>query len=74
MNRLETILAEAEVRMVNIAFENLNNLGNLSAVLSRFPSPNAGYCYDSCRHFNFSPDIDLLKAIRPPFDGAAFAG
>ena len=61
MSRLETILAESEKRTVNVAFENLNNLDNLSAMLSRFPSPNAGYCYDSCHHFNFSPDIDLLK-------------
>lgn len=61
MSRLETILAESEKRTVNAAFENLNNLDNLSAMLSRFPSPNAGYCYDSCHHFNFSPGIDLLK-------------
>lgn len=61
MSRLETILAESEKRTVNVAFENLNNLDNLSAMLSRFPSPNAGYCYDSCHHFNFSYDIDLLK-------------
>ncbi len=61
MSRLETILAESEKRTVNVAFENLNNLDNLSAMLSRFPSPNAGYCYDSCHHFNFSPDIGLLK-------------
>ena len=61
MNRLETILAESEKRTVNAAFENLNNLDNLSAMLSRFPSPNAGYCYDICHHFNFSHGIDLLK-------------
>lgn len=62
MSRLETILAESEKRTFNVAFEYLNNLDNLSAMLSRFPSPNAGYCYDSCHHFNFSPDIDLLKS------------
>ena len=61
MSRLETILAESEKRTFNVAFENLNNLDNLSAMLSRFPSPNAGYCYDSCHHFNFSHGIDLLK-------------
>lgn len=61
MSRLEAILAESEKRTVNVAFENLNNLDNLSAMLSRFPSPNAGYCYDSCHHFNFSHGIDLLK-------------
>ena len=61
MSRLETILAESEKLTVNVDFENLNNLDNLSAMLSRFPSPNAGYCYDSCHHFNFSPGIDLLK-------------
>ena len=36
MSRLETILAESEKRTVNVAFENLNNLDNLSAMLSRF--------------------------------------
>ena len=59
MNRLEALLAEAEEKTVNVAFENLNNLGNLSLVLDRFPS--AGFCYDSCHHINFAPDADLLK-------------
>lgn len=61
IKRLEDIIAEAEEKNIQIAFENLNNLSNLALVLGRFKSKNVGYCYDSCHHINYAPDDDLLK-------------
>ena len=31
------------------------------AVLRKFQSPNIGFCYDSCHHTNYAPDVDLLS-------------
>lgn len=61
MKRLEIIIEEAEKYDIQIAFENLSNIQNLTLVLSSFPSPNVGYCYDSCHHINYAPNDDLLK-------------
>ncbi|MDD5936689.1 MAG: TIM barrel protein [Clostridiales bacterium] len=60
MERLDRIITEAENHSIKIAFENLNNIKNLAFVLGSFPSKNVGYCYDSCHHINYAPNIDLL--------------
>ena len=61
LERLEIIVREAEKHGVQIAFENLRNIKNLSLVLNSFQSKNVGYCYDSCHHINYAPNDDLLK-------------
>lgn len=61
IQRLEKIIDMAESKDIRIAFENLNNLNNLSLVLKTFSSKNVGYCYDSCHHFNYAKNIDLLS-------------
>ena len=59
-DRLTAVCERAEKYGVNIAFENLRNIANLSQVLDRFDAPHIGFCYDSCHHFNYAPDADLL--------------
>lgn len=59
-NRLERIIHKAEDKAVQIAFENLDNIANLDMVLNLFPSKYVGYCYDSCHHQNYAPNLDLL--------------
>lgn len=59
--RLDRIIDKAGSLDVNIAFENLRNVGNLSSVLDRVTFSHVGYCYDSCHHINYAPDTDLLK-------------
>lgn len=61
IKRLENIIGKAEEKNIQVAFENLNNVCNLSLVLSTFESKNVGYCYDSCHHINYAPNDDLLK-------------
>lgn len=61
LKRLGAIIAEAEKRDVQIAFENLTNIQNLELVLSSFRSKNVGYCYDSCHHSNYAPKEDLPR-------------
>lgn len=59
--RLRQIVHEAENGGVKIAFENLNNIQNLAFVLDSFRSEYVGFCYDSCHHINYAPEVDLLK-------------
>lgn len=61
MKRLEKIVHKAEDKEIQIAFENLQNLNNLNIVLDTFQSNYVGFCYDSCHHQNYAPDIDLLN-------------
>ncbi len=61
IERLKAIVSQAENKKIQIAFENLTNINNLTFVLKTFTSKYVGYCYDSCHHINYSPDIDLLK-------------
>lgn len=61
LERLERIIHSAETSNVKIAFENVNNVQNLMLVLKKFQSPNVGFCYDSCHHTNFAPNVDLLS-------------
>lgn len=61
MERLSILINEAEKYKIKIAFENLNNIRNLSLTLNSFKSENVGFCYDSCHHINYAPDIDLLE-------------
>ncbi|MGN0972621.1 MAG: sugar phosphate isomerase/epimerase family protein [Aristaeellaceae bacterium] len=60
MERLRKLVALAEDREVQLAFENLRNLRNLSLVLESFPSRYVGFCYDSCHHQNCAAGADLL--------------
>lgn len=61
IRRLEIIIHKAEEKNVSVAFENLCNVHNLALVLETFPSPKAGFCYDSCHHVNYAPKENLLK-------------
>lgn len=61
MERLGEIIFEAENKEIQIAFENLGNIDNLTLVLDSFRSKYAGYCYDSCHHKNYAPGDELLK-------------
>ena len=61
IERLRAIISEAESKEIQIAFENLRNINNLSLVLDSFHSRYVGYCYDSCHHKNYAPNDDLLK-------------
>ncbi len=61
MKRLEIIFERAEKNGVDIAFENLRNIRNLSAVMDSYPLSFVGFCYDSCHHANYAPDTPLLQ-------------
>lgn len=68
--RLDRIIDRAGELGVNVAFENLRNIHNLSSVLDRVNCSHVGFCYDSCHHINHAPHTDLpalygnrLKAI-----------
>ena len=61
MKRLNTIITEAENKKIQIAFENLNNIKNVTSVLDSFRSEYVGFCYDSCHHENYASGIDLLN-------------
>lgn len=63
MERLRALIFEAENKGIQIAFENLRNLNNLTLVLHTFDSKYVGYCYDSCHHKNYAPNDDLLKCF-----------
>ena len=60
LERLRKIVAEAEDKEIQIAFENLRNISNLTLVLNLFCSKYVGYCYDSCHHKNYIADKNLL--------------
>lgn len=61
MERLKTIVAQAEEYNVIVAFENLGNIQNLELVMNTIQTINAGFCYDSCHHINYAPNCDLLE-------------
>ena len=61
IERLRAIITEAENKEIQIAFENLRNIDNLTLVLDLFHSRYVGYCYDSCHHKNYAPNEELLK-------------
>lgn len=60
LNRMERLVDRAELLGVNIALENLQNTQNLAAVFGAIDSPNLGFCYDCCHHYNDAPEVDLL--------------
>ncbi|MBQ7057975.1 MAG: sugar phosphate isomerase/epimerase [Firmicutes bacterium] len=60
-DRLDRIIERAGMLNVHVAFENLRNIHNLTSVLDRVTISHVGYCYDSCHHMNYAPDINLLK-------------
>ena len=59
-DRLDQIIDRAGDLDIQIAFENLRNVRNLSSVLNRVKFTHVGYCYDSCHHFNYATGTDLL--------------
>lgn len=61
MERLRYIIVQAENKEIQIAFENLGNIRNLTRVLNSFDSKYVGYCYDSCHHINYVPNMNLLE-------------
>lgn len=61
MRRLEALVSEAEKRKIQLAFENLRNIRNLTWTLDMFSSKWVGICYDSCHHANYAPDVHLLE-------------
>lgn len=61
MERIQKIISLAEDDQVQIAFENLKNISNLTLVLNSFSSKQIGYCYDSCHHKNYASDTDLIS-------------
>jgi len=61
MERLSAIILKAENKEIQIAFENLGNISNLTFGLESFNSKYVGYCYDSCHHKNYAPNTELLK-------------
>ena len=63
-DRLDRIIDRAGALGVHVAFENLRNIHNLTAVLDRVTLSHVGYCYDSCHHMNYAPDTDLLELYR----------
>lgn len=60
ITRLKNLVERAEEKNIQIAFENLANIHNLDQVLEMFQSKKVGFCYDSCHHQNYAPDVDLL--------------
>ena len=60
-DRLTQLADRAGELGVQVAFENLRNVHNLARALERQPFPHVGYCYDSCHHVNYAPDLDLLE-------------
>lgn len=60
MQRLESITNKAEEFSVNIAFENLGNMNNVTHVLDTINSKRVGFCYDSCHHANYTSEADWL--------------
>lgn len=77
-DRLDRIIDRAGALGVQVAFENLRNLRNLTAVLSRVTFPHVGFCYDSCHHVNYAAGLDLpglfgdrLKALHLQDNGGS---
>lgn len=60
LDRVKKIAEAAERFGVNAAMENLRNFRNLGYVLERVDSERVGFCYDSCHHYNYCRDEDLL--------------
>ncbi len=60
-DRLDRIIDRAGELDVQIAFENLRNIRNLTSVMNRVAFPHVGYCYDSCHHINYAAGTDLLE-------------
>jgi sugar phosphate isomerase/epimerase len=60
MDRVELIRNKAEEYDVNVAFENLGNISNLTHVLDTINSKKIGFCYDCCHHTNYARKDDLL--------------
>lgn len=60
LDRVRRLVDRAEELDVNIALENLQNIGALAAVFAAVDSPRLGFCYDCCHHYNDAPGVDLL--------------
>ena len=61
LDRIKTIIIEAERLGINIAIENMCRPEYLDCIFSNIDSKRLGFCFDS-GHWNvFMPDIDLLS-------------
>ena len=65
MDRIKEIADKAEKLCVNVALENLRNFSNLTYALRHIDSKRIGFCYDSCHHYNYNNDTDLLSLYGP---------
>lgn len=61
LNRMKKLAQKAEQLGIYVALENVRNLSNVSYVLSHIDSPHIGFCFDSCHHHNYNPNVDLLS-------------
>lgn len=61
IDRIKKMEERARLLKVNVAFENLRNYNNLTTVLDQVTSPNIGFCYDCCHHYNYCGSYDLLS-------------
>lgn len=61
LERLQPVVEAAERYGVTLAFENLQQIIHLEAVLNAFSSPYVGFCYDSGHHHCCFPNLPLLE-------------
>lgn len=61
MDRIKRIAQHAEDLNIKVALENLRNINNVIYVLDNITSDKLGFCYDSCHHANYNPELDLLN-------------
>lgn len=60
LDRVKRIASMAEEYDINVAMENLRNIRNVTHILDSVDSDKIGFCYDSCHHANYNPEMDLL--------------
>lgn len=61
MGRIQRLVETAEQYKVRLAFENLNGLDHLDAILKTFDSDFVGFCYDSGHENCYHRDADCLS-------------
>ena len=61
MNRMERLIRIAEQENIRLAFENMRVPQHIDAVLSAFPSPVVGFCYDTGHENYWSRERDWLQ-------------
>lgn len=61
LDRIKRIAEKAEQFCVNVAFENLWNIHNLTYALEEVDSTRIGFCYDCAHHNRYYPGKDFLS-------------